>query len=67
MGQILDKLYVLDRIGVCHRPSAQYNLPLSREGTQPLPLSSLDINKYNAVTGNIIGSLEELMAPLFRG
>lgn len=67
MGQILDKLYVLDRIGVCHRPSVQYNLPLSREGTQPLPLSSLDTNKYNAVTGNIIGSLEELMAPLFRG
>lgn len=66
MGQILDKLYVLDRIGVCHRPSVQYNLPLSREGTPP-PLSSLDTNKYNAVTGNIIGSLEELIAPLFRG
>lgn len=68
MGQILDKLYVLDRIGVCHRPSVQYNLPLSREGTPPPPsLSSLDTNKYNAVTGNIIGSLEELIAPLFRG
>lgn len=67
MGQILDKLYVLDRIGVCHRPSVQYNLPLSREGTPPSPLSSLDTNKYNAVTGNIIGSLEELIAPLFRG
>lgn len=71
MGQILDKLYVLDRIGVCHRPSFQYNLPLSREGTPHPPPSFppflLDTNKYNAVTGNIIGSLEELIAPLFRG
>lgn len=66
MGQILDKLYVLDRIGVCLGPRSNTTCPF-RVKELPPSLSSLDTNKYNAVTGNIIGSLEELIAPLFRG